>query len=208
MVEFVEFPKMPRLRRDCIITEKIDGTNACIRITEDGQFLTGSRTRWITPKDDNYGFAKWAEANKDQLMGLGVGLHFGEWWGSGCQRGYGLKNGEKRFSLFNTSRWCLHSEEPKRIQTNDPRIEKYQERLPECCHLVPVLYQGKFDTAIVEDCLADLRVNGSKAAPGFMNPEGVVVFHIAGGFGFKVTLDSDGVPKSTVARSCLATPVA
>jgi hypothetical protein len=203
MTEFVEFPKMARLRRDCVITEKIDGTNACIRITEDGQFLTGSRTRWITPQDDNYGFAKWAEANRDQLMGLGVGLHFGEWWGSGCQRGYGLKNGEKRFSLFNTSRWCLHTEEPKRIPTGDPRIEKYQERLPECCHLVPVLHQGVFDTKSVELCLDELRQRGSKASSGFMNPEGVVVFHVAGGFGFKVTLDSDGVPKSVARNSAV-----
>ena len=48
-IPFVEFPKMPRLSREIIITEKIDGTNASVTITEDGQFLTGSRTRWITP---------------------------------------------------------------------------------------------------------------------------------------------------------------
>ena len=104
MTEFQEFQKIARLSRNCSITEKIDGTNACIYIGEDGEFLTGSRTRWITPEDDNYGFAKWALAHKDELMALGPGRHFGEWWGSGCQRGYGLTNGEKRFSLFNTSR--------------------------------------------------------------------------------------------------------
>jgi hypothetical protein len=191
MVEFVEFPKMPRLRRDCIITEKIDGTNACIRITEDGQFLVGSRTRWITPENDNYGFAKWAYEHRDELMGLGVGTHFGEWWGSGCQRGYSLTNGEKRWSLFNVSRWHLWCEEPQRIPTADPRIEKYQEKLPECCHLVPVLFRGTFDTTRVDEALEHLRTNGSMAAPGFMKPEGVVCFHIAGNFGFKTTLEKD-----------------
>lgn len=196
MVEFVEFPKMPRLRRECVITEKIDGTNACIRITEDGQFLTGSRTRWITPADDNYGFAKWAESNRDQLMTLGVGTHFGEWWGSGCQRGYGLAKGEKRWSLFNVIRWCLSDQEPQRIATADPRIEKYQERLPECCNLVPVLFRGLFDTARVDEALAELRANGSKASPGFMRPEGVVCYHIAGNFGFKTTLERDEEYKS------------
>lgn len=30
MLEFVEFPKIPRLSRDIIVTEKIDGTNAQI----------------------------------------------------------------------------------------------------------------------------------------------------------------------------------
>ena len=88
--EFIEFPKMARLSRECIITEKIDGTNASICITEDGQVRTGSRTRWITPQDDNFGFSAWAHANKEYLMQLGKGLHFGEWWGSGIQRGYGL----------------------------------------------------------------------------------------------------------------------
>ena len=32
----------------------------CHNITDDGQFLTGCRTRWITPETDNQGFAKWA----------------------------------------------------------------------------------------------------------------------------------------------------
>lgn len=56
--EFVPFQKIGRLSRGCTITEKIDGTNASIYIGEDGEFLTGSRTRWITPEDDNYGFAR------------------------------------------------------------------------------------------------------------------------------------------------------
>lgn len=163
-VEFVEFPKMARLSRECIVTEKIDGTNACIKITEDGLFLTGSRTRWITPDDDNYGFSKWAHGNKNQLMRLGPGTHFGEWWGSGCQRGYGLSNGEKRWSLFNVARWCLAGQEPQRIPTADPRIEKYQQVLPECCHLVPVLYRGVFETVQIENALSVLRVFGPQAA--------------------------------------------
>jgi hypothetical protein len=200
MHEFVEFPKMPRLRRECVITEKIDGTNGCIKITEDGTFLVGSRTRWITPENDNYGFAKWAYSNKEELMLLGVGTHFGEWWGSGCQRGYGLQNGEKRFSLFNTLRWCLWDQEPQRIATADPRIEKYQEKLPKCCYLVPILFRGLFDTARVDEALEDLRVNGSKAAPGFMKPEGVVCYHIAGNFGFKTTLEKDEEPKNKYNR--------
>jgi len=44
--------------------------------------------------------------------------------------------------------------------------------------------------------LAELRANGSKAAPGFMRPEGVVCFHVAGNFGFKTTLEKDAERKS------------
>jgi hypothetical protein len=191
--DFTGFPKMARLSREVIISEKIDGTNAQILITEDGQMLVGSRTRWITPQDDNHGFAAWAYAHRDELMQLGVGRHFGEWWGQGIQRKYGMN--ERRFSLFNVSRWCLYNETPQIIPTADPRIVKTQDMLPPCCHLVPVLYRGNFDTNMCEAALIDLKVNGSQAAPGYMNPEGIVVFHVAGNVGFKKTLEKDEQPK-------------
>src|SRR6478609_1926046 len=142
MPEFQEFPKMPRLSREVIITEKIDGTNAQVLITPEGEIHAGSRTRWITPESDNFGFAAWVRDNREQLLQLGPGRHFGEWWGSGIQRRYGLS--EKRWSLFNVQRWCLWNQEPEAIPTADPRITKMQERLPQCCHLVPVLYRGQF----------------------------------------------------------------
>ena len=66
-MDFASFGKMPRLFRECIITEKIDGTNAQVCITEDGEMFTGSRTRWITPQEDNFGFAQWALDNKEKL---------------------------------------------------------------------------------------------------------------------------------------------
>ena len=178
-MDFLEFPKMPRLAREIIITEKIDGTNAQIAITDEGEMFVGSRSRWITPEQDNHGFARWAREHETELLDLGPGRHFGEWWGSGIQRGYGLQKGEKRFSLFNVSRWA------------DER--------PGCCDVVPVLYRGQFHTAAADEALEQLRVNGSRAAPGFMKPEGIVLFHIAGNFGFKRTLEKDEIPKSLAA---------
>lgn len=103
MTDFKPFPKIARLSREAIITEKLDGTNAQVFIGEDGEMLFGSRSRWITPEDDNFGFARWATGNREDLLKLGPGQHFGEWWGAGIQRRYGLT--EKRFSLFNVSRW-------------------------------------------------------------------------------------------------------
>jgi hypothetical protein len=193
---FTPFPKLARLQREVLITEKIDGTNAQVFITDDGRMLTGSRTRWITPEDDNFGFARWAADHKDELMQLGPGSHFGEWWGQGIQRKYGLS--ERRFSLFNVSRWCLHNETPEAIPTADPRIVKMQDVLPDCCHLVPILRQGINISTLAESALYELSQRGSVAAPGFMNPEGIVVFHVAGNVGFKMTLDNDGVPKSSL----------
>jgi hypothetical protein len=175
-IDFIEFPKIYRVSRPCVVTEKIDGTNAQICITEEGEFLTGSRNRWITPDDDNHGFARWANENKVELLRLGVGRHYGEWWGQGIQRGYGLK--EKRFSLFNTSRWFDSSVRPL------------------CCHVVPILYEGMFDTAKIEECIAKLRLVGSIASHGFMRPEGIVCFHTQGNFALKKTLEKDEEHKS------------
>ena len=169
--KFIPFTKISRLSRDMIITEKIDGTNACVWIGEDGEFRTASRTRWITPENDNAGFAKWAEANKTELLRLGAGYHFGEWWGQGIQRTYGLR--EKRFSLFNVSRW------------SDPAVR------PACCGVVPTLYVGMFDTAKVQEVMDSLWQTGSIAAPGYMKPEGVVIFHTSHGQLFKKTFVND-----------------
>lgn len=194
--EFNEFPKIARLSRECIITEKIDGTNAQICIAEDGQFLIGSRTRWITPEQDNYGFARWCMERKDEILKLGIGCHFGEWWGGGVQRTYGLSKDDKRLSLFNVSRWCLHGQTPAKIETQDPRIEKFQDVLPPCVGLVPVLYRGMFSTDACIDAIWELQTNGSKAVPGFMKPEGIVCYHVAAGVGFKKTIEKDDAPKS------------
>ena len=175
--KFVEFPKMARLSREIIVTEKIDGTNAQIWISDDGtEIRAGSRSRWLTYSDDNFGFAKWVLDHRDELLTLGPGRHFGEWWGSGIQRGYGLPKGEKRFSLFNVSRWA------------DER--------PACCHVVPELWRGEFSTVAVEAALCVLAEKGSLAAPGFMKPEGVIVFHVAGNFGLKRAIEKDDQPKS------------
>lgn len=193
MTEFQEFPKIARFSREVILTEKIDGTNAQIFIGEDGEFLCGSRTRWLTPESgDNHGFLMWCMCHKDELMKLGPGRHFGEWWGHGIQRGYGLKDGEKRLSLFNVTRWCLYGSQPQQIPSADPRIVEMQDVLPPCVGLVPVLWRGNMDYLDLPYWMEALRIHGSYAAPGFIQPEGVVVFHVAGNVGFKKTFGRDG----------------
>lgn len=174
MTDFVPFQKIPRLKRGCVITEKIDGTNAQIAIDADGNVRAGSRKRWITPGDDNFGFASWVEAHEDELRELGEGRHYGEWWGSGIQRRYGLE--ERRFSLFNSSRWA--------------------EERPACCDVVPVLYAGEFSTDAVDATLENLHKTGSIAAPGFDKPEGIIVYMPAAGNFYKVLLENDELPKS------------
>ena len=149
---FEAFESIARLSRNCVISEKIDGTNAQVCVLEDGRVLAGSRTRLITPEDDNMGFARWVAEHADELRtGLGPGKHYGEWWGSGIQRRCGLK--EKRFSLFNAGRW-----------TDDVR--------PACCHVVPVLFQGIFTSDAVDAALAKLAAEGERRRPRIHGPRG------------------------------------
>lgn len=172
---FQEFQKIARLSRDVVITEKIDGTNAQIVISDDGSGIwAANRTRYITPENDNFGFASWVQEHRDELLTLGPGRHYGEWWGQGIQRRY--NQDRKRFSLFNTIRW-----------TETPP--------PACCELVPVIYQGLFSFEAIGYALDWLRNKGSLAAPGFMNPEGIVIYHIQGRIIFKKTLEKDELPK-------------
>lgn len=212
---------MPRLSREIVITEKIDGTNAQVYISPPGdpntihttcdfesvdelvlaedaagnRLYAGSRTRWITPQADNYGFAAWVKANAQELFNLGPGSHFGEWWGAGIQRRYGLT--EKRFSLFNTERWKAYPEHPN-WPTRKPGVFDMEKNAdgPACCHVVPTLYRGLFSEWGVNLALDNLQVGGSVAAPGFMDPEGIVIWHTAARIGFKKTLKDDESPKT------------
>lgn len=172
--EFVPFGKIARWSREIFVTEKIDGTNAGVLVTQGCRVIAASRSRWITPDDDNHGFAKWVAEHESELLQLGPGMHWGEWWGQGIQRRYGLS--EKRFSLFNIHRW--------------------RENRPACCSVVPVLYQGPVSDLAIAAALAQLETRGSVAAPGFMNPEGVIIYHTAGDVYFKKTSKRDDVPKS------------
>lgn len=207
-MEFTEFPKIGRLSRDIVITEKIDGTNGQIAIGDDGSFFVGSRTRWLTAETgDNHGFLLWAMTHRDELIaGLGPGRHFGEWWGSGIQRGYGLQKGEKRFSLFNVSRWHAVGTEPTATFSNDPRLPPtFSTVAPSCCGVVPVVYRGPFATEAIYDTLGWLESVGSQAAPGFMKPEGIVVFHAQSNTLFKKTIERDEEPKSRQKESASVT---
>lgn len=204
MIEFQEFPKIPRYRREVAITEKLDGTNAAVAWHPyDGSFpapdlitcrgikdqhgtplgnyglFAQSRGRFITPasvkpKNDNYGFAQWVTDHADELMDLGPGVHYGEWWGFGIQRGYGMP--EKHFSLFNVNRWG----------------EGKQQR-PACCDVVPLL--GYFGPDQIGTQLERLRGMGSVAAPGYMRPEGLVIWHSQSKQYYKILLENDDVPK-------------
>lgn len=170
--EFRAFPKIPRMFTTVTVTEKIDGTNGCVVISDDGVFAQ-SRNRQLTPGKltDNAGFAAWVERYAEDLRSLGNGYHFGEWWGEGIQ-GNPYNVDVKTFSLFN------------------PRVDI----LPECCTVVPTLFEGEYSFDAVSDAMSDLLAWGSQAAPGAKYVEGVMVFHHAARQYFKAPFNT--LPKA------------
>ena len=180
--EFKAFEKIARWNRGVLITEKLDGTNACI-VIKDGKFdHAQSRKRTITPEADNFGFAGWVSRNEEFLVEtLGEGYHYGEWWGNGIQRRYDMER--KMFSLFNVSRW--------------KGLRDYDKAKEIGLSVVPILWEGNLDDFNVNAVMAKLKATGSIAAPGFMNPEGIVIFHSQNYALFKKTFEYDEKGKGT-----------
>ena len=179
MSYFPSFRKIPRLSNAYFTaTEKIDGTNGLILI-EDGEVRAGSKNRWLTPfLDDNFGFAGWVYQNAGTLYDrLGPGFHYGEWFGKGIQRGYGLT--ERRFALFNLRR---HGE----------ALSVEPDEIGLC--LVPVLCEGPVQREVEARARALLSF-GSFLIPGFLRPEGYVLHEKVSGATWKRLLENDEIRK-------------
>lgn len=217
-LEFRAWPKTPRLNRDIVVTEKIDGTNGAIIIdgphpfgwhvdgapegtslvftgediagTPDHEWIVGAQSRnrlvGFTKAADNHGFGKWVADRAEALVHiLGAGHHFGEFWGQGIARNYGLDH--KRFSLFNVARGQQLIELAGKDGWVAPGLDT-----------VPVLYQGPFGEDHIRAAVNELHHRGSfVAAEGWQGKaEGVCVFHTASRQVYKVLLHNDELPKS------------
>lgn len=196
-VGFIKWPSTPRFHKYLTITEKINGTNACIRIL-DGKLTTQSRKRLITPDDDNFGFARWAYDNAGALTDvLGYGVHFGEWFGEGIQKNpLGIEG--KRFAHF--SPWKFNDAEKERIE-NSGLVE-----------FVPILFEGQADEWTIPHTIEMLRVYGSRVEGAkstevevFPGPdgtytkanaaEGVIVWQKETQQKYKILLENDSIHK-------------
>lgn len=208
-IEFKVWPKTPRLFREIVVTEKIDGTNSAVIIEEvdpnldyssdeyvldllerGGKFYAvaaQSRNRLIFPgkTTDNYGFAGWVQKNAEQLFDLlGPGRHYGEWWGKGIQKRYQNAHPSLRgFALFNT-------EKHKGLYHRLP-MDGGIDVLVEPVH---VLYQGPFSEEKIRDTLEQLKKYGSWTSPND-SAEGIVIFHTQSRQTYKVTFDGDDASK-------------
>lgn len=204
-LEFAKFGSIGRLYRDVVITEKIDGMNACIVIKQvlgddiyrnaltvvndvpfndysECRFAIGvqSRKQFLTLDNDIQGLAAWVlEHARELVLALGPGYHYGEYWGKNIQRSYHQKR--NWFSLFNSKRWT---------KDNVGHIDGLL--------VVPILYAGPYEDWVNQMQLHRLDIEGSYAAREVddrkldFRAEGIVGWHIALDTYYKVTLDGDG----------------
>jgi hypothetical protein len=120
-MEFQPWPKIPslatylatateedlnELNQPLTLSVKIHGTNAAFR-TDGKEIWCQSRTRIITPMNDNAGFAQWIEGHKSWILDYyhmndycGVVTIFGEFAGRGIQKKVGVSEMEKFFYIF------------------------------------------------------------------------------------------------------------
>ena len=179
LISFRAFPKIKRLTKfnplEVTITEKIDGTNGCVVIENGELSFVQSRNRIITPDDDNYGFAKWAWANKDALASFGNGYHYGEWAGEGIQGNPRGLTG-KVFYLFNTYKYENMGEEKRNS-------------LPPNCSPVPTVGSDlqEYSNATIHESMNMVQ---TWADYYHYKPEGIMVFFHNFGTYMKHTFDN------------------
>lgn len=147
MGQFKGWGSTPRWHKGLTITEKIDGTNACV-VIYNGEVKAQSRKRMITPDDDNMGFAKWVYDNAGALMDtLGYGYHYGEWFGPGIQKNpLGVES--KRFALFHATKYT---------EANGYELNKVGG-----LETVPLLFHGQGSVETIPNVVDGLAMMGSQ----------------------------------------------
>lgn len=197
MGHFKSWGSTTRENKNKTITEKIDGTNACLVIT-DGEVKAQSRKRMITPDDDNYGFARWAYDNAGALLDtLGYGYHYGEWYGEGIQKNpLGIEG--KRFALFHATKYTA---------ANGFDLEQV-----DGLETVPLLHHGQCNLWTIPNIMQDLDLYGSKVkgarvekVPSFMDmnitfdraasAEGIIIWNNETKTRTKMLLENDAFHK-------------
>lgn len=111
---------------------KLHGTNAGIRIVSQRLFPQ-SRSRVLTPKEDNYGFAAWVLQHRDYFAELPNGTLYGEWFGQGIQSKVAASRVKgKHFAPF-------QFRFPNGTCVNEPQILMPLLEMPLTCHPLPWL---------------------------------------------------------------------
>lgn len=106
---------------------KLDGTNGGVQITPDGTVVAQSRSRILSEKDDNVGFCKWVNENKDYFTKLkrsdDVIVLYGEWCGRGIQKRTAISKIDRKVFVIFAIQIGDHSETTARLEVHPARIK-------------------------------------------------------------------------------------
>ena len=115
---------------------KLDGTNAAVQVSPSGQVVAQSRSRVITPNQDNMGFARWLEGCKDRFAAYAQAEHmtvFGEWCGRGIQ-------GRTAISKIDRSIFVVFAIQFGGVEGELSRLEIDPEKIVDCLQDHPDVY--------------------------------------------------------------------
>lgn len=139
---------------------KIHGGNAAITI-HNGEVKFQSRTQFVDEKNDNAGFARWANLNKEYWSGIKSTEQttiFGEWCGPGIQKGTAINNiPNKIFAVFAVMIGGAEID----VENNNPIISEPDEikailgNLPKDVYILPWINEEENTIDFLQD---DLQV--------------------------------------------------
>lgn len=226
MLEFQKFNSIPRLSRECVISEKLDGTNAQIYIEDISDELTDilgsghldeeevthlqlTPSALILPIDGRVITVR-AGSRKGFITPEKDNYGFASWVydhgeelvsGLGPGRHYGEWWGQGIQRGYDQEGRTFSLFNTGRWKDEHLPLDVYwnnesRMQVPKCCSVVPIITTGFIDDWTPHDALSRLEDEGSLAGPGFKPAEGIVIYHSVADIYFKKTLLKDEMSKT------------
>ncbi len=138
---------------------KLHGTNAAIQCHQDGSVIAQSRTGEISVGNDNAGFARWVEENKDKWRLRNNQVIYGEWIGPGIQKGVAVSSiPKKSFAVF-----AVRSmENPESLLVEPADIKHVVSGIPDT-YVIPWFSRGGYtDFEYIEELKIDWSLSNEE----------------------------------------------
>lgn len=160
-------------------TVKLHGTNAGVCYNSESGLWAQSRENIITREKDNAGFAAFVEAREDAFKALIIKVAekeninlsentiaiYGEWAGSGIQKGIGISNLEKSFFIFGV-KISPFSEDLKSYWVDYTGIKNNEERIFNILDFQTYQIEIDFNMPqLVQNKLADYTIDVENQCP-------------------------------------------